>query len=97
MKIEFIDGHYITGEGDVIWSRANDCFVRGYFEITVTSKYDEPRLRVVNREVKTKIVVVKQRNKLRMLRTLCHELAHWFIFTFVTKARNNKYDKWLDR
>ena len=99
MKINFVNGTKTTLNGrNAIWSEPNGCYVKGYFEVTRTTEYDYIQMRRMNQRtrMKKKIVIVKQRNKWRMFKTLMHELAHWFIFTFITQD-NNKYDKWLDR
>ena len=98
MKIKFIEGTESTSFGtNAVWSDVNNCYVKGYFEVTKVTEYpDFPRYRRTQK-LKKKIVVVKQKNKWAMFKTLVHELFHWFIFTFVTKEDDNKYDKWIDR
>ena len=95
MKIVFVQGVYEHKDGNMsIWSSPNDCYVKGYFE--VTRVYDTEPIRRLSK-IKTKILIVKQKNWWKMFRTLCHESAHWFVFTFITKEKVNKYDKWIDR
>ena len=98
VKIKFIEGTESTSSGtNAVWNDISNCYVRGYFEVTKVTEYGGSPLWRRTQKLKKKIVVVKQKNKWAMFRTLVHELFHWFIFTFVTKEDDNKYDKWIDR
>lgn len=95
MKIVFVQGHYEAEDGTMaVWSKVNDRHVRGFFEVISEHNYNAFRK---SSKFKTRIVVVKQKSWWKMSRTLCHELAHWFVFTFITKEEINRYDKWIDR
>lgn len=94
MKIEFVNGQYVTDGKNTVYSQLLHGFATGYFEVK-TPKYSWWNFQ--RTKVETKIVIVKQKSTLSMVRTLGHELMHAFVYIFLTKTKYNKYNDWIDR
>ena len=100
MEIKFIDGNCETLGKNAIYDRGLGRFVTGYFEV-ITPRYNWWRVGSSNIKhvipAKMRAVVVKQKSILSMISTLIHELKHAFVYKFLSKEKDNKYNSWIDR
>ena len=97
MKIKFVNGKYRKYNENVIDVKPYKA-VSGYFQATWDSyRWWRPNMILSKRELTPKIVVVRQNNVLHTVSILAHELAHAFVYKFLTKSKDNKYNRWIDR
>lgn len=92
LKIYFIDGVELPN-GEMVTCRGMwRCL--GYYrraEHIRLAGYNKPKT------IESRIVVARQKTRLKTLCVLGHEVAHWLVDKFFCRSTRNKFDKWLDR
>lgn len=95
MKIKFVKGTREEGGVRAIFEPGLKLWVAGCFYVGHNNSWWRTGKKA--QKDKISIMVVKQKGVFNTIGTLIHELTHAFVHTFISKKRNNKYHRWIDR